>query len=231
MDTTIRIGEDKFEKLPRVAAAFYNRLMRIEPIQLQYKEIAQDLTSRISGGRLLDVGTGPGRLLLDIHRINRAIDLFGLDISASMIRMAERNLSSVAVDLRRENITETSYDSDYFDLVTCTGSLYLWDNPQEGVGEIYRILKKCRAAYLYEPYRDVDADGFSAAFKANLRKVNPLLRVVGPLLMRKVIETADRVDDYGELISHTSFANSCRIEQVVLGHLPIWLRLELRQIP
>jgi 2-polyprenyl-3-methyl-5-hydroxy-6-metoxy-1,4-benzoquinol methylase len=50
-------------------------------MQLHYREIAQDLTSRLSAGHLLDVGTGPGRLLQAIHSLNPAIDLYDLDIS------------------------------------------------------------------------------------------------------------------------------------------------------
>jgi 2-polyprenyl-3-methyl-5-hydroxy-6-metoxy-1,4-benzoquinol methylase len=62
--------------------------MRGSPMELYYKEIAQDLTSRLSAGRLLDVGTGPGRLLQAIHNLNYTIELYDLDISASMIKQA-----------------------------------------------------------------------------------------------------------------------------------------------
>ena len=56
----------------RASARFYmtNSCMA-PPMQLYYKEIAQDLTSRLSAGRLLDVGTGPGRLLQAICRLSR----------------------------------------------------------------------------------------------------------------------------------------------------------------
>ncbi len=226
----MRIGDDRFRRLPRFAARLYDRIVQIRPVQLQFTQVARDLCSRLSEGLLLDVGTGPGRLLREIHRINRDIELFGLDISSSMILIAERNLSGIPVDLRQENISRTSYPSNYFDLVTCTGSLYLWDEPEEGIEEIYRILKPDRAAYLYEPYRDVDAEKFSDAFRANLQQVNLLLRAIGPSLMRRVIKTARRVDEYGELIRRTSFANSHRIDRVVLGNLPMWLRIELRKV-
>ena len=93
----IRIGDDKFQRLPKFGAKLYNSLMQIRPVKLQLSEIAQDLTTVISKGRLLDVGTGPGKLLLEIHKLNHSLELYGLDISASMIEIAKRNLSSLEV--------------------------------------------------------------------------------------------------------------------------------------
>jgi ubiquinone/menaquinone biosynthesis C-methylase UbiE len=230
LDAKIRIGEDKFKKLPKFGAELYNRLIQIRPVKLQVEQIAQDLTSRISEGRLLDVGTGPGRLLLAINRINPDIDLFGQDLSASMIQLATRNLSGIKIDLRQENIKRTSYESNYFDLVTSTGSLYLWDDPEQGIEEIFRILKESRCAILYEPYKDFDLDKFSIAFKSNLRQVNLLMRLIGPLLMRKITRTAYRVDEYNDIIRNTRFADSCKIDRMVLGNLPIWLRIKLTKL-
>ena len=225
----ISLGDDKFQRLPKFGAKLYNSLMQISPVKLQLSEIAHDLTSVISKGRLLDVGTGPGRLFLEIHKLNHSLELFGLDISASMIEIAKRNLSGLKVDLRKENITRTSYESNYFDIVTSTGSLYLWDNPQVGIEEIYRILKEGQSAYLYEPYKDIDLDKFSNAFRANLQQVNILLKVFGFSIMKKIIRTAHRVDEYYEIIRNTSFAENFTIERVVLGNLPMWLRIELRK--
>jgi len=231
MDTKMRIGEDKFKKLPKFGAKLYNRLMQIRPVKLQIEQIAQDLTSRISEGRLLDVGTGPGRLLHAIHRINTDIDLFGQDLSASMIQLCKSNLSGIKVDLRQENIKRTSYENNYFDLITSTGSLYLWDNPEKGIEEIHRILKEDRSAFLYEPCKDFDIDKFSSAFKSNLQQVNLLMRLIGPLLMRKITRTAYRVDEYIDIINLTSFVDSFGIDRMVLGNLPMWLRIKLTKLP
>lgn len=228
-DVTSRrtIGEDRLKRLPAFGARIYDRLVQIRPVTQQYGEIAQELASRISKGRLLDVGTGPGKLLLELHRINLEIRLYGLDLSPSMIQLAKRNLASIEVDLRLGTIADTPYVSDYFDAVTSTGSLYLWDKPEEGIEEIYRILKKGRSAFLYEPYKDVDIDRYSGALKVNLRQVNVLLRLVGPKILSNLLRMTYRVDEYHEIVQHTSFANNYTIERVVLGNLPMWVRIEL----
>ncbi len=38
------------------------------PAEPQTQEIAQDLVSRLDAGLVLDVGIGPGMLLLELHR-------------------------------------------------------------------------------------------------------------------------------------------------------------------
>src|SRR5665648_94421 len=149
-------GEDSFVKLPTFAAKLYDSMMQSEATKMQYKEIAQDLVSQLEDGRLLDIGTGPGHLLCEIHKLNPNIELYGLDISNSMVEQASRNLADSRVDLQCGNIRTTNYKSDYFDLITCSGSFYLWDNPIESLEEIYRILKPGGAAFLYETHRDID---------------------------------------------------------------------------
>ncbi len=63
-------GEKMFLNFPPFAARMYDRFLSIRPIEIQHKQIAEDLASRIHRGRLLDIGTGPRRLLLDLHKLN-----------------------------------------------------------------------------------------------------------------------------------------------------------------
>ena len=89
-------GESYFIGLPRFGARLYDRFLNVEPIQARIPEIAHDLVPRTEGGKLLDVGTGPGRLLIEINRLNPDLELFGLDISASMIKVAQNNLQNIS---------------------------------------------------------------------------------------------------------------------------------------
>ena len=73
-----------------------------------------------------------------------------------MVEQASRNLADIKVELQYGNIRATNYKSDYFDLITRGGSFYLWDNPVEGLEEIYHILKLGGSANLYETHRDID---------------------------------------------------------------------------
>ena len=220
-------GEASFVSLPGFGAQLYDKLTQTSAIQRQCREIAQELATRVECGRLLDIGTGPGKLLLELHHLNPNLELFGLDISASMIKVAEKNLSEVDIDLRCGNIRQTDYKSEFFDIVTSTGSFYLWHQPQACLEEVYRILKTGRSAYLFETYRDFNLNEFQDALRANLRQESFFHRLIPPLLLKRQLKMTYQLDELIEIVKQTSFANSHSIEKLTLGGLPIWLRLSL----
>lgn len=222
-------GEEIFVALPRTGSRIYDFLMHESPMQKYYLDIARDVTGRFPGGRLLDVGTGPGRLLGEIHRINPAIELYGLDMSDAMLRQARKNLAQTPVDLRRGNIRSTDFPDETFDLVTCTGSFYLWDRPEEGLREIHRILKKKACAYLFECRREYDRKGLEAGLKENLRTMNPIARILGPLAIRQALEAAYGREEIAEIVRRSPFAGSFRMNDITLSRIPIWVRVELRK--
>ena len=103
------VREGHFLRMPRFAARLYDWFMSMKPTQAQTRDVACDLASRIKQGRLLDIGTGPGRLLLELHRLNPRIELFGLDISPAMIDAARRNLSRIPVNLRQGRAEQAGF--------------------------------------------------------------------------------------------------------------------------
>ena len=163
-------GETQFIRFPRFAAGLYSRLTRTHSLQKQYQEIAACLTSQVQSGRLLDIGTGPGWLLIELHKLNPGLQLYGLDISRAMIELAQQNLVGVTADLKLANVCATGYEGDFFDAVVCTGSFYLWDRPEQGLAEIHRILKPGCSVRLFETNRDYDRNAYRAALKANLKQ-------------------------------------------------------------
>jgi ubiquinone/menaquinone biosynthesis C-methylase UbiE len=220
-------GQDIFVNLPSFAARLYNSLTKTKAIERQHQEIARDLVSKIEHGRILDVGTGPGRLLLEIHRLNPDIELFGLDISESMVQLARKNLVGISVNVRQGDIRHTDYENDFFDIVTCTGGFYLWDNSEECLEEIFRILKKSQSAYLFETYQDFNESEVQEALKANLRGESLVRRLITPLFLMKQFRMTYRTGEIAEIIQRTNFAGSYSLEKITLGGLPAWLRIRL----
>lgn len=220
-------GESSFVRMPRFGARLYDSLIRVKAVEGQFKEVAQDLVSRLDGGRLLDIGTGPGRLLVEIHRLNPDIELYGLDISGAMVQQARSNLAGIPADLRQGTIRHTDYEAGFFDAVTCTGSFYLWDHPQECLDEIHRIMKAGRSAYLFETHRDYDADRFRQALRANLRGEGLPHRLITPVFLKRQLRMTYHAGEVTGIIERTRFSGSYAIEQIVLGGLPVWLRITL----
>ena len=222
-------GEDSFVNLPAFAARLYDSMMQSPATKMQYKEIAQDLVSRMENGRLLDIGTGPGYLLREIHKLNPNIELFGLDISNVMVEQAKRNLTDIHVDLQCGNIIATKCKSGYFDLITCSGSFYLWDNPIESLEEIYRILKNGGAAYLYETHRDIDKQSLSQKMRENLKGDHLIRRFLAPRFFIRQISMTYTKKEIIEIIEKTSFKDSSKIEEITIFNLPVWLRIKLEK--
>jgi len=220
-------GENQFLKFPRFAARLYSKLGRTASLQQQYQEIAACLMSQVHSGRLLDIGTGPGWLLLEIHKVNPGLQLYGLDISQAMIGLARQNLAGVTSDLKMANVCATGYEDEFFDAVVCTGSFYLWDRPGQGLEEIHRIIKPGCSAHLFETNRDYDKVAYRAALKANLKQEGLAMRLFGPFLLAKALTMAYRSDEVETIVAQTSFAGRCQIENVALVGLPTWMHIQL----
>ncbi len=220
-------GQRAFIGLPGFAARLYDSLMRARAMQLQYREIACDLASRIDRGRILDVGTGPGWLLFELCQLSPAFELYGMEISASMVELAKRQLSGYAIVIQQGDIRNSTYDDDFFDMVTCTGSFYLWDFPRECLEEIFRILKPRHSAYLFETYSDCERSTVRNALKSNLAEENLVRRVLAPRFFMKQLRMTYETAEIVAIIRQTRFAPSFSIDRIRLAGLPAWVRIRL----
>jgi ubiquinone/menaquinone biosynthesis C-methylase UbiE len=197
-------------------------------MRIQFQEIARELLTRVNRGRLLDVGTGHGRLLREISTLNPDIELHGLDISSAMVRRAAKNLAGLKVDLRVANICSTGYEADFFDLVTCTGSFYLWSQPLAGLQEIYRILVPGGSAHLFEPNADTpEAD--LGKIRVVLQRETFLRRLIGPHFIMRAVRMGLRLRQLRSVFDDSPFRKNYSIERITLGGLPIWLHITLNK--
>lgn len=92
-------------------------------------------------GRILDVGTGTGRMLqLLADRAERAV---GLDTSHSMLAVARANLERLElrnVELRQGDVYRPPLDRGTFDLVVVHQVLHYLDDPQRALVEAGRLV-------------------------------------------------------------------------------------------
>jgi ubiquinone/menaquinone biosynthesis C-methylase UbiE len=99
---------------------------------------------REDGLRVLDVGCGPGEMLLDL--LDRGCAVSGMDISESMIELARKNTQEhprvSSLDLRVGDITSMPYESATFDAVICAGVIEYLDSDQPALVELCRVLKR-----------------------------------------------------------------------------------------
>ncbi|MFX1570142.1 MAG: class I SAM-dependent methyltransferase [Promethearchaeota archaeon] len=222
-------GETSFSKLPKFAAKMYNKMMQLTPLKHQRNQIAKDLLDHIDEGRLLDIGTGHGMLLLEIHKINPNIELYGYDISEQMINIAKDNLKDINVNLEQGNIKDTTFKNDFFDMVTCTGSFYLWNNPIDSINEIHRILKPGRSCLFFESDKDYNKKELKEGLKSNLQNESFFNRKIVPYFLKKQLKMTYPIEKLREIIGKSLFNTHYSINKISLANLPIWLKIELKK--
>jgi ubiquinone/menaquinone biosynthesis C-methylase UbiE len=95
-------------------------------------------------GRVLDVGTGAGRIAIRLARLNPDLDITGIDLSNSMLDLARRNAANAEVANVRfasGDAKRIPYDDHSFDLVICHQLLHQLPEPSICVAEIGRVAK------------------------------------------------------------------------------------------
>lgn len=172
----------------------------------------------------------PDRPLLELHRLNPELALFGLDISVAMLKLTRQYLTGTGINLCLGSIEQSAYVDSFFDLVTCTGSFYLWDYPSACLEELYRILKAGRSAYLHETFRNFDRLELWAALRTNLRGESLARRWITPIFLRRQLRMTYRIDEMADIVERTSFETSYSLEKITLGGLPARVRLKLTKM-
>jgi ubiquinone/menaquinone biosynthesis C-methylase UbiE len=198
-----------------------------------YREVAEKLP-RLDSGRLLDIGTGSGLMLKDVHDISPDLELFGLDLSPHVIHVAHRNLDGLEVDLRVGSIEHAPYDDGFFDVATCQSSMSYWQNPVACFDEIYRILKPGGRAVLFEPQKDIDVDAAVATIRKNLAGKSPLRRWAAAALNSFALRRGRRVGlhlysvaELDALAQRSRFGANHSVEPTTLQNVPIFVRISL----
>jgi ubiquinone/menaquinone biosynthesis C-methylase UbiE len=115
--------------------------------------------SGITEGLALEIGPGPGYLGLEWLRKTEGTRLKGLDISADMIAISERNAQEYGLTSRveyvRSNGNKIPFDNSIFDAVFTNGSLHEWADPKNTMSEIWRVLKPGGRFFISDLRRDM----------------------------------------------------------------------------
>jgi ubiquinone/menaquinone biosynthesis C-methylase UbiE len=158
-----------------------------------YRRFAEDIAAAApDGGTVLDVGTGPGVLLVEIARLRPDLRLTGVDLSADMVAAAERNLQELngRASARRGDVADLPFPADSFDLIVSSLSLHHWDDPRAAGPELARVLRPGGRVYLYDfrfaPFQDLIAAAEGTSLSAGPPPRHTLIRVGVPLFPRVV---------------------------------------------
>lgn len=150
----------RVEGIPAPGAKVYSTLVARSLLARElYREIAEEVALRLPSGRILDVGTGPGCLPLELAKRSRSLKIIGVDVSAAMVRIAVKNAEneklSGSVTFEIADAADLPFNEGYFDFVVSTFSFHHWSSPLESIRQIHRVLKQNGRAWIYDLRRDV----------------------------------------------------------------------------
>lgn len=126
-------------------AAVYDELDRLfgEVLFQGFAESAVRMGT--AAGRVLDVGTGPGRISIRVSKLNPALSIDAIDLSRSMLDLAAANAARNGVGSRIRfqvgDAKNVPFPDGTFDLVICHNMLHQLPDPIVTLREINRVAK------------------------------------------------------------------------------------------
>ncbi|MBW1997692.1 MAG: class I SAM-dependent methyltransferase [Deltaproteobacteria bacterium] len=142
------------EKIPELFASIYEKATRLV-IETYYREVAEEVVSHLKQGIILDLGTGPGYLPIEIAKRSEAISIWGIDLSKKLVRMAQLNALREGLDDRVGfgigNASDLCFEDETYDMVISTGMLHMVKDPVKVLMESYRVVKQGGEAWFYDP--------------------------------------------------------------------------------
>jgi len=119
-----------------------------------YQRVIGDIAPVLSEGKVLDAGTGPGTLAREIARRQPRLQVYGIDLSEDMIRLARAHAKREQLEKRVHfdtgNVAQLPYPDHSFDLVVSTISMHHWYELEQPLRELYRVLRPGGRLWIYD---------------------------------------------------------------------------------
>lgn len=134
-----------------------------DKLTLQYLTILHNgfietvINKSASSGKFLEIGSGTGRISIGIAKLNQKTEMFGIDLSKNMIKVAEENAKQENVHNRITfsygSATEIPFDDNSFDTVFCHNMLHHIPDIPVAVTEMKRVAKSTGAILIRDLIR------------------------------------------------------------------------------
>ena len=142
------------ESIPGFAVELYDEVARTVK-DIYYRRVALEIVAFIDHGKLLDLGTGPGYLPIEIVKLAPCIRIDAVDSSKKMIEKARRNAAEAGVsneiDFHLGNANKLRVANSTYDMIVSTGAFHAWKRPERVIAECYRVLKPGKDVWIYDP--------------------------------------------------------------------------------
>lgn len=123
---------------------FLNRFLSAG-IDIGWRKKAIKLLLPVKPERILDVATGTGDFALTSYEILKPAKITGIDISEGMLELGRKKIAKAGLDTHIELLNGDSeailFEDNSFDAVTVAFGVRNFENLEQGLSEIKRVLK------------------------------------------------------------------------------------------
>ena len=113
-------------------------------IDIKWRNKVVELVGATNPSSILDVATGTGDLAINLSR-TEAKEIIGLDISPGMLEVGKKKVHEKKLDqtikMTLGDGEKIDFPDSYFDAITVSFGVRNFENLNQGLGEIYRVLK------------------------------------------------------------------------------------------
>ena len=173
------------------------------------------LETGINYGLSLEIGPGPGYLGLEWLKKSEGTTLRALEISADMIKMAEKNAREYGLQNRVKYVEgdaqKMPFEDNTFDGVFTNGSLHEWSQPSRIFNEVYRCLKPGGKYLISDMRRDMNP------FVKWFLKLMTKPREIRPGLISS-IDASYTVQEIRSILSKTNLKSS-KVKKTTMGFI------------
>ncbi len=167
----------KIQRIPGPFASLYEKATMMV-INTYFAPLADKVVAYINSGQILDLGTGPGYLPIEIGKREPDLTICGIDLGRKMIRLARNNAAKLKMEQRIRFQSGNAEDLDFydetFDLVISTGMFHSLRKPVKVLKESYRVLKKGGEIWILDP-ASVGSQIDIQTYRSSLTKTDKLL--------------------------------------------------------
>lgn len=183
---------------------------------LQYKEFVDKYQSYLypllgariskfynkSTGKIIDMGTGPGYLSVQLAKKTDAI-IHAVDINPAMHNLTKdvaiKENVEAKISLDKEDVHNLSYPDNFADLVVSYSCLHHWENPGEGLKECFRVLAPGGKIIILDTL---------PTSKENLSKMNDLVKEPEYFrFVREAFEESYSIEEIDKIVKETGISN------------------------
>ena len=94
---------------------------------------------------ILDIATGTGDLAISMYKKLRPDHIIGADISLGMMEVGRKKVAAAGysehISFEQQDCTALTYEENSFDAVTAAFGVRNFENIEQGISEMYRVLK------------------------------------------------------------------------------------------